>query len=66
MARTIEGLDGMGPEKKKKSVEELAALNAKIGYPDSGGLQQHQVNRDSFWNNQEAAVRWNVIYDTGI
>ena len=34
MHDTIEGLDWMGPETKKKALEKLATFNPKIGYPD--------------------------------
>src|SRR5690349_21557027 len=60
-----EGLTWMGPETKKKALEKLGALNTKIGYPDKWkDYRSIKLNRASFWNNQEAAVRWNVIDDT--
>jgi putative endopeptidase len=64
MQDTIEGLSWMGPETKKKALEKLSTLNRKIGYPDKwkdyGSIA---LSRDSFWNNQAAAMRWNVIDD---
>jgi putative endopeptidase len=64
MHDTIEGLTWMGPETKKKALEKLAALNTKIGYPDKWkDYSSIALSRESFWNNQAAAVRWNVIDD---
>jgi endothelin-converting enzyme/putative endopeptidase len=64
MHDTIEGLSWMGPQTKKKALEKLAALNAKIGYPDKWkDYSSMALSRESFWNNQAAAVRWNVIDD---
>ena len=34
MKETIEGLDWMGPETKKKALEKLSTFNPKVGYPD--------------------------------
>jgi putative endopeptidase len=64
MHDTIEGLSWMGPETKKKALEKLSTLNPKIGYPDKWkDYSSISLSRDSFWNNQAAAVRWNVIDD---
>jgi putative endopeptidase len=64
MHDTIEGLTWMGPETKKKALEKLSTLNPKIGYPDKWkDYSSISLSRDSFWNNQAAAVRWNVIDD---
>jgi len=64
MHDTIEGLGWMGPQTKKKALEKLAALNTKIGYPDKWkDYSSIALSRESFWNNQAAAVRWNVIDD---
>jgi endothelin-converting enzyme/putative endopeptidase len=64
MHDTIEGLSWMGPQTKKKALEKLSTLNPKIGYPDKwkdyGSIP---LSRDSFWNNQAAAARWNVMDD---
>jgi putative endopeptidase len=64
MHDTIERLSWMGPETKNKALEKLSTLNPKIGYPDKwkdySGIA---LTRDSFWNNQAAATRWNVIDD---
>jgi endothelin-converting enzyme/putative endopeptidase len=64
MHDTIEGLSWMGPETKKKALEKLSTLNPKIGYPDKWkDYSSIVLTRDSFWKNQAAAVRWNVIDD---
>lgn len=64
MHDTIEGLSWMGPDTKKKALEKLSTLNPKIGYPDKWkDYSSISLSRDSFWNNQAAAVRWNVIDD---
>ncbi|HYX51926.1 MAG TPA: M13 family metallopeptidase [Candidatus Limnocylindrales bacterium] len=64
MHDTIEGLDWMGPETKKKALEKLSTFNPKIGYPDRwkdyAGLK---ISRASFWNNEIAASGWNVNDD---
>jgi len=64
MHDTIEGLSWMGPDTKKKALEKLSTLNPKIGYPDKWkDYSSIVLTRDSFWNNQAAATRWNVIDD---
>jgi putative endopeptidase len=64
MHDTIEGLSWMGRETKQKALEKLSTLNPKIGYPDKWkDYGRIALTRDSFWNNQAAATRWNVIDD---
>ncbi len=67
MHDTVEGLDWMSPETKKKALEKLATFNPKIGYPDKwkdyGSIV---LSRDSYWNNQDAASRWNINEDRGL
>jgi putative endopeptidase len=64
MHDTIEGLEWMGPETKKKALEKLSTFNPKIGYPDKwkdySGLK---VSRDSYWSSGLAAAKWNVEED---
>jgi putative endopeptidase len=61
MHDTIEGLDWMGSETKKKALEKLSTFNPKIGYPDKWkDYSSIKLSRDSYWNNQVASVRWNV------
>ncbi|HEY7402158.1 MAG TPA: M13 family metallopeptidase [Candidatus Angelobacter sp.] len=60
MHDTIEGLAWMTPETKKKALEKLSTFNPKIGYPDKWkNYSSIRMNRDSFWNNSIAAVKWN-------
>ena len=64
MHDTLEGLTWMGPETKKRALEKLSMLYPKIGYPDKWkDYSSIPVSRASFWNNQAAAARWNVIDD---
>jgi len=64
MHDTIESLDWMGPETKKKALEKLSTFNPKIGYPDKWkDYSSIKIVRDSYWNNQVAATRWNVMQD---
>jgi len=65
MQDTIEGLEWMGPDTKKKALEKLATFNPKIGYPDKWkDYSSISLSRESFWNNQVAATKWNVVTDT--
>jgi putative endopeptidase len=60
MHDTIEGLEWMSPETKKKALEKLSTINPKIGYPDKWkDYSSIKMVRDSYWNNTQAAVRWN-------
>jgi endothelin-converting enzyme/putative endopeptidase len=65
MHDTIEGLEWMSPETKKKALEKLSTFNPKIGYPDKWkDYSSIRLSRESYWNNQVAAVRWNVVEDS--
>jgi putative endopeptidase len=64
MHDTIESLQWMGPDTKKKALEKLSTFNPKIGYPDKWkDYSSINIVRDSYWNNQVAALQWNVIKD---
>ncbi len=64
MHDTIEGLDWMGPDTKKKALEKLSTVNPKIGYPDKWkDYSSIKISRDSFWNNTMAAIKWNIVDD---
>jgi putative endopeptidase len=64
MHDTIEGLEWMGPETKKKALEKLATFNPKIGYPDKWkDYSSIKTVRDSYWDNTVAAAKWNVDDD---
>lgn len=61
MKDTIQGLDWMGEETKKKALEKLATFNPKIGYPDKWkDYRGLDIGRASHWDNTAAASRWNV------
>jgi putative endopeptidase len=65
MHDTIEGLEWMGPDTKKKALEKLSTFNPKIGYPDKWkDYSSIQLSRESYWNNQVAATKWNTVQDT--
>ena len=65
MHDTIESVEWMGPDTKKKALEKLATFNPKIGYPDKWkDYSSIPLSRESFWNNQVAAIRWNMVDDT--
>jgi putative endopeptidase len=61
MHDTIEGLDWMSAATKAKAQEKLAALNAKVGYPDKwkdyAGVT---IGRDSYLGDVVATARWNI------
>ncbi|MEO6688123.1 MAG: M13 family metallopeptidase [Dokdonella sp.] len=61
MKDTIQGLEWMSDETKKKALEKLSTFNPKIGYPDHwkdyAGVV---VGRASYWDDVVAASRWNV------
>jgi len=67
MHDTIEGLEWMGPDTKKKALEKLSTFNPKIGYPDKWkDYSSIKLSRASYWDNQDAVVRWNVDEDHGL
>src|SRR5215813_13995782 len=60
MHDTIEGLEWMSPETKKKALEKLSTFNPKIGYPDKWkDYSSIKLARESYWNNSIAVIRWN-------
>src|SRR5262249_25568830 len=64
MRDTIEGLEWMGPETKKKALEKLSTLDPKIGYPDKWkDYSSVKIQRDSFWDNVVAGTEFNVNDD---
>ena len=64
MHDTIESLEWMGPDTKKKALEKLSTFNPKIGYPDKWkDYSSIKFTRDSFWDNNLAAVKWNIDDD---
>jgi putative endopeptidase len=66
MRETIDELDWMSPETKKRALEKLATFNPKIGYPDRWkDYGTVTIKPDAFWANVEAGRRWNVNDDWG-
>src|SRR5215472_13049882 len=64
MQDTIGSLEWMGPETKKRALEKLSTFNPKIGYPDKWkDYSSIKLTRDSYWNDQVAAARWNIMDD---
>ena len=61
MRETIEGLDWMSPETKKRALEKLSTFNPKVGYPDRWkDYSRVSISRSSFWQNVLAGRRFNV------
>jgi endothelin-converting enzyme/putative endopeptidase len=64
MHDTIEGLEWMGPETKKKALEKLSTFNPKIGYPEKWlDYSKVKIRPDAFWANQVEAREFNVNDD---
>ena len=52
MGQTIEGLDWMSAETKKKALEKLSTFNPKIGYPDKWkDYSKVPITRTSYWDD---------------
>jgi putative endopeptidase len=61
MGETIEGLDWMSPETKKRALEKLSTFNPKIGYPDKWkDYSKVAIGRSSYWDDVVAGRRFNV------
>ena len=66
MRETIEGLEWMSPETRKKALEKLATLDPKIGYPNKWkDYSSVKIQREPFWDNVVAATLFNVNDDRG-
>ncbi len=67
MKDTIDGLDWMGPETKKKALEKLSTFRVKVGYPDRWkDYSAVHARRDAFWENVAAGRAWNVNDQRGL
>ena len=61
MGETIEGLQWMSAETKKRALEKLSTFNPKIGYPDKWlDYSGVPISRDSYWDNVLAGRDFNV------
>jgi endothelin-converting enzyme/putative endopeptidase len=61
MKETIEGLDWMSPETKKRALEKLSTFNPKVGYPDRWkDYSKVTIRRGTFWENVVAGRQFNV------
>jgi putative endopeptidase len=61
MGQTIEGLDWMSAETKKKALEKLSTFNPKIGYPDRWkDYSKVAISRASYWGDVIAGRKFNV------
>jgi endothelin-converting enzyme/putative endopeptidase len=64
MGQTIEGLDWMSAETKKKALEKLSTFNPKVGYPDKWkDYGQVPITRASYWDDVLAGRKFNVEDD---
>ncbi|MBS1849665.1 MAG: M13 family metallopeptidase [Acidobacteria bacterium] len=64
MQDTIEGLEWMGPDTKKKALEKLATFNPKIGYPDKWkDYSSVKIERDFYWSDVLESRKFNVADD---
>ncbi len=64
MKETIESIDWMSPETKKKALEKLSAFNQKIGYPDKWkDYSKVKIQPDSYWANLMATTEFNIADD---
>ncbi len=62
MHDSIEGLEWMSPDTRKKALEKLSTFNPKIGYPDKWmDYSSVKIRPDSYWGNvvalREFAIR---------
>ena len=61
MGQTIEGLDWMSAETKKKALEKLSTFNPKIGYPDNWkDYSRIPITRTSYWDDVLAGRKFNI------
>jgi len=64
MGDTINGLDWMTPDTKKKAMEKIATFNVKVGYPDKWKDYSHVViTRSSYFDDVMAGAQFAVNDD---
>ncbi|HEX5855193.1 MAG TPA: M13 family metallopeptidase, partial [Thermoanaerobaculia bacterium] len=61
MGETIQGLQWMSAETKKRALEKLSTFNPKIGYPDKWkDYSKVAITRDSYWDDVVEGRKFNV------
>ncbi|HZD32624.1 MAG TPA: M13 family metallopeptidase, partial [Candidatus Angelobacter sp.] len=61
MSETVNQLDWMSPETKKKAQEKIATFNVKVGYPDKWKDYSHlTITRDNYFGDVDAAAKFVV------
>ena len=64
MGETINGLDWMTPETKKKALEKLSTFHVKVGYPDKWkDYSSVMITRSSYFNDVLATSQFQVADD---
>ncbi|MGA3053638.1 MAG: M13 family metallopeptidase [Candidatus Korobacteraceae bacterium] len=64
MGDTINGLDWMTPDTKKKAMEKIATFNVKVGYPDKWKDYSHVViTRTSYFDDVMAGAQFGINDD---
>ena len=64
MNETVQGLDWMSPETKKKAVEKIATFNVKVGYPDKWkDYSSVNITRGSYFDDVVSASEFLVADD---
>jgi endothelin-converting enzyme/putative endopeptidase len=61
MSETVDQLDWMSPETKKKAQEKIATFNVKVGYPDKWkDYSGVSISRNAYFDDVEAASKFRV------
>jgi len=64
MGDTVQGLDWMSPETKKKAMEKISTFNVKVGYPDKWkDYSSVTITRDSYFGDVMNAAQFLVADD---
>jgi putative endopeptidase len=67
MGDTIQGLDWMGAETKKRALEKLSTFNPKVGYPDRWkDYSSVTIRPGSHWENVVAGLKFGVHDDRAL
>ena len=61
MSETVNQLDWMSPETKKKAQEKISTFNVKVGYPDKWkDYSSVSISRSTYFDDVEAASKFQV------